>query len=127
MITRLPGLLEELRQSPNPQGWLIRAAGYAVLHAQRERAAIARRTVPLEELQLSAPPPEAEDGDLREHMSKEEWKLLRAVYCEGYSIAEAARLCGMSFEACRKRLYRCKKRLRQELAAQEKGGSVHVR
>ena len=119
--------LEELRQSPNPQGWLIRAAGYAVLHAQRERAAIARRTVPLEELQLSAPPPEAEDGDLREHMSKEEWKLLRAVYCEGYSIAEAARLCGMSFEACRKRLYRCKKRLRQELAAQEKGGSVHVR
>ena len=74
-----------------------------------------------------APPPEAEDGDLREHMSKEEWKLLRAVYCEGYSIAEAARLCGMSFEACRKRLYRCKKRLRQELAAQEKGGSVHVR
>ena len=118
--------LEELRQSPNPQGWLIRAAGYAVLHAQRERAAIARRTVPLEELQLSAPPPEAEDGDLREHMSKEEWKLLRAVYCEGYSIAEAARLCGMSFEACRKRLYRCKKRLRQELAAERKEGSVHV-
>ena len=117
--------LEELRQSPNPQGWLIRAAGYAVLHAQRERAAIARRTVPLEE--LSAPPPEAEDSDLREHMSQEEWKLLRAVYCEGYSIAEAARLCGMSFEACRKRLYRCKKRLRQELAAREKGGSVHVR
>ena len=114
--------LEELRQSPNPQGWLIRAAGYAVLHAQRERAAIARRTVPLEELQLSAPPPEAEDSDLREHMSQEEWKLL-----EGYSIAEAARLCGMSFEACRKRLYRCKKRLRQELAAREKGGSVHVR
>ena len=65
--------LEELRQSPNPQGWLIRAAGYAVLHAQRERAAIARRTVPLEELQLSAPPPEAEDSDLREHMSQEEW------------------------------------------------------
>ena len=119
--------LEELRHSPNPQGWLIRAAGYAVLHAQRERAAIARRTVPLEELQLSAPPPEAEDSDLREHMSQEEWKLLRAVYCEGYSIAEAARLCGMSFEACRKRLYRCKKRLRQELAAREKGGSVHVR
>ena len=119
--------LEELRQSPNPQGWLIRAAGYAVLHAQRERAAIARHTVPLDELQLSAPPPEAENGDLREHMSQEEWKLLRAVYCEGYSIAEAARLCGMSFEACRKRLYRCKKRLRQELAAREKGGSVHVR
>ena len=119
--------LPELRQSPNHQGWLIRAAGYAVLHAQRERSAIARRTVPLEELQLSAPPPEAEDSDLREHMSQEEWKLLRAVYCEGYSIAEAARLCGMSLEACRKRLYRCKKRLRQELAAREKGGSVHVR
>ena len=85
--------LPELRQSPNPQGWLIKAAGYAVL---------------------------------QEHMSKEEWKLLRAVYCEGYSIAEAARLCNMSFEACRKRLYRCKKRLRQELAAERKEGSVHV-
>ena len=53
--------LDEVRHSPNPQGWLIRAAGYAVQHAQRDRQYIEQRTVPLEETRLSAPPLEAED------------------------------------------------------------------
>ncbi|MBR5094685.1 MAG: sigma-70 family RNA polymerase sigma factor [Oscillospiraceae bacterium] len=118
--------LEELRRSPKPQGWLIRAAGYAVQHAQRDRQYIQQRTVPLEESSLSAPPPETEDDDLCRRMSPEEWRLLRAVYCDGYSIKEAARLCGLSLEACRKRLYRCKQRLRRELSAEQEGGDRHV-
>ena len=118
--------LDDLRQSPNPRGWLIRAAGYAVLHAQRDRQYIERRTLPLEEAELAAPPPEPEDEDLKSRMSPEEWLLLRAIYCDGYSIKEAARLCHLSFEACRKRLLRCKQRLRRELNAERKGGEAHV-
>ncbi len=118
--------LDEVRHSPNPQGWLIRAAGYAVQHAQRDRQYIEQRTMPLEETRLSAPPPEAEDDDLKRRMSPEEWLLLRAVYCDGYSIKEAAQLCGLSFEACRKRLLRCKQRLRRELSMEQKGGKQHV-
>lgn len=118
--------LGELRRSPNPQGWLVRAMGYAVLHAQRDRQTIEQRTVSLEETQLIATPPEAEDEDLKKRVSPEEWLLLRAVYCDGYSIAEAAQLCGLSLEACRKRLYRCKQRLRREMGYEQKGGKQHV-
>ena len=41
--------LEILRQSPNPQGWLIRTAGYTVLHAQRTRQLIQAHFAPLDE------------------------------------------------------------------------------
>ena len=119
--------LAELRKSENPQGWLIRAAGYAVLHAQRTRSMIRRHFVPLQE-EAATPERDAQPG-LRELLKEEEWLLLKQVYCDGYSVAEAAALHGLSFEACKKRLYRLKKRLRQELPEEyrtRKGGKTHA-
>ena len=54
---------------------------------------------------------------------------MKQVYCDGFSVAEAAALHGLSFEACKKRLYRLKKRLRQELPEEyrtRKGGKTHA-
>ena len=114
--------LEVLRQSPNPQGWLIRTAGYTVLHAQRTRQLIQAHFAPLDEEIMAASPPEEELG-LRELMTEEEWRLMKSVYCDGYSIKEAAGLFGLGLEACRKRLYRLKQRLRSQLREEPDAGT----
>ena len=44
----------------------------------------------------------------------------------GRTHVTAAQLCGLSFEACRKRLLRCKQRLRREMSVEQKGGKQHV-
>ena len=121
---------DSLRQSPNPKGWLIKAAGYAVLHAQRARSLAQARLRPLEE-DLAAPGrEEGEQYGLRELMSREDWRLLSSVYLEGRSIKEAAELFGLNLEACRKRLFRIKRRLRKKLGEDRKtgkGGERHDR
>ena len=63
-------------------------------------------------------------------MSREDWRLLSSVYLEGRSIKETAELCGLSLEACRKRLFRIKRRLRKKLGEDRKtgkGGEGHDR
>lgn len=121
---------DSLRQSPNPKGWLIKAAGYAVLHAQRARSLAQTRLRPLEE-DLAAPDRgEEEQYGLRELMSREDWRLLSSVYLEGRSIKETAERFGLSLEACRKRLFRIKRRLRKKLGGDRKtgkGGEGHDR
>ena len=121
--------IDSLRQSPNPKGWLIKAAGYAVLHAQRTKKLLESRLLPLDE-SLAAAPTEPEEYSLRELMSREDWRLLSSVYLEGRSIKETAELCGLSLEACRKRLFRIKRRLRKKLGEDlsiGKGGEGHDR
>ena len=70
---------------------------------------------------MAASPPEEELG-LRELMTEEEWRLMKSVYCDGYSIKEAAGLFGLGLEACRKRLYRLKQRLRSQLREEPDAG-----
>ena len=47
--------------------------------------------------------------------------LVYLFYCEGYSLEEAARMCGCSYAAARQRLSRARKRLRMELEVCDHG------
>ena len=117
--------IELLRQSPNPRGWLIKTTNNTILHALRTKQTIKAHFVPLDEKAVESIENPHEEIGLRELLSIEEWNLLRNVYCDGYSIKEAAILHNISFEACRKRLYRIKQRLRiqfNEERTTKKGG-----
>ncbi len=52
-------------------------------------------------------------------LRQEDYRLLSAVYLEGYSVREAAEQLGISAEACKKRLQRARARLREALEGGE--------
>ena len=77
-----------------------------------------RRTAPLEEAERVAAPASGEVHEVWqavERLPARERILVYLFYCEGYSLEEAAGMCGCSYAAARQRLSRARKRLRSEL------------
>ena len=77
-----------------------------------------RRTVPLEEAERTPAPALREEHPVWqavEGLPPQERILIYLFYVEGYSLEEAAKLCGCSYAAARQRLSRARKRLRTEL------------
>ena len=77
-----------------------------------------RRTAPLEEAERVAAPAPGEEHQVWQAVADlpaKERILVYLFYCEGYSLEEAARMCGCSYAAARQRLSRARKRLRTEL------------
>ncbi len=116
-------LLEQRRQfqdRDHERGYILKMAVNACKDLLK--SAGRRRAVPLEEAAL-LPAPEKEDtGELLE--------LIRALpphygavtylyYCEGYSLEEAAKICGCTPAAARQRLSRSRKRLAKELEVRQ--------
>ena len=80
-----------------------------------------RRTAPLEEAErVPSPAPQEEHPIWQavESLPAQERILVYLFYCEGYPLGEAAKLCGCSYAAARKRLSRARTRLRAELEVQ---------
>ena len=83
-----------------------------------------RRTVPLEEAERTPAPALREEHPVWqavEGLPPQERILIYLFYVEGYSLEEAAKLCGCSYAAARQRLSRARKRLRTELEVYDHG------
>ena len=83
-----------------------------------------RRTAPLEEAERVAAPVPGEEHPVWqavEGLPSQERVLVYLFYVEGYSLEEAAQLCGCSYAAARQRLSRARKRLRTELEVYDHG------
>ena len=83
-----------------------------------------RRTAPLEEAERVPAPTPGEQHPVWqavENLPPQERVLVYLFYAEGYSLEEAAGLCGCSYTAARKRLSRARKRLRTELEVYDHG------
>lgn len=80
-----------------------------------------RRTGPLEDAERLPAPEAGEEHPVWqavEALPAKDRILVYLFYCEGYSLEEAAKLCGCSYAAARTRLSRTRKRLREELEVQ---------
>ena len=97
---------------PNPVGWLIQTVKNTSLHILRDRAQMSQFFTAME----NAPEP-ATEMDLISNIdieSDEDLKLLHQIYVKGYSITEMAEKLGMKPAALSSKLYRIKKRLRED-------------
>ena len=105
--------ISDVRSSSNPQGWLMKALSNSLLHALRTKKMILARTVLLDE-NIAAPPPEpVSEYGLDSFLQPEEWTIISLIYCYGFSIEETAEKMGITYEACRKRLYRTRKKIKE--------------
>ena len=118
-------LLEETRTFDTPdheRAFILRCAINAckdILKSSRFR-----RTAPLEEAERVAAPAPGEEHEVWqavEALPPKDRILVYLFYCEGYSLEEAARMCGCSYAAARQRLSRARKRLRTELEVCDHG------
>lgn len=107
---------KEFLSSQNERGWLMNTLKFVIHNAWRKNA----KTAALEDYAAVNGEQAVCDeididilyGDLAEG---EDYKLLRRIAVEYYTIAELADMLGISVEACKKRVQRARKRLRKQL------------
>ena len=119
--------LAELKNHPNPGGWLRLTLKYKIAHFQRERNRYMIRFVSLDtgnvyENQIPSVEeyfPQQTESILRtvqEVLTEEEWTLLRKIAFEKASYKTIASELGTTVWACQKRVQRIREKLRGPLA-----------
>lgn len=119
---------DEFISSPNPEGWLIITLRNIIRNTRREQAKLSRMFVKAissgDEVYSESYIIAAEDKNIEKAetnlyfsgmLTKDEYFLLTLVAIYGYSTAEAARVFGITAEACKKRVQRIKKKLKKLL------------
>lgn len=113
------GSPNKLLTSSNPNGWLMKALKYVIRNVQRSRARLSNLMTSAIPLEAVASEPSRQniefDAMCEDHIGKEDYRLLRMVALEKYTMLEASQELGITVEACKKRVQRAKKKLREFL------------
>ena len=116
--------IEDLISSPNPKGWLYKTLKKTLLNMNRSRARWNSLLVSFQAFDESAVSISTGDMDFemtyRDLIGSENFELLKKIVLDKYSIAEAAEELNISVEACKKRVQRAKKKLRDTLSETER-------
>lgn len=105
---------DDLLSSENPKGWLTSTLKNVIRNIQRSHAHLSNlllNAIPVEEV-AAAP------SDLDFHVicadfvGENNYKLLKMISLDRYTMLEASRELGIMVEACKKRVQRTKKRLK---------------
>lgn len=114
------GKPSKLLSSANPQGWLVETLKNEMKNDWRRRATMAKHTVPAEivDIERIVSPDPGDNIDLLYSglLSEEEFQLVKRVAVDRYTMLEAAEELGISEDACKKRVQRAKKKLRENLS-----------
>ncbi len=106
--------------SPNPKGWLINTLKNVIHNTVRSRAYLNRIVVYSLNYNVGRVSADADTPDLdfmySDLTENEDYKLLKKIALEKYSMLEAAQVLGISVEACKKRVQRAKKKLKKHFA-----------
>jgi len=108
---------KQFLDSRNPHGWIMLTLKH-VMQNMRRRQAKLKSVGPLEEgMCFEAEPSELMSIDLLfgDVSGSEDFRLLKRIALDRYTIVELSRELGVSVEACKKRVQRARKRLRQQL------------
>ena len=107
----------ELLSSENPKGWLMNTLKNVIGNAKRRRVTMAKYIAGAEAVdidQLEAPDPGGNiDLLYSDLISEEEFRLVKRVAVDRYTVLEAAEELGISVETCKKRVQRAKAKLRK--------------
>ena len=110
---------DDLLGSENPKGWLVNTLKYVIQNIRRSQSrleAMLASAFPVEGPPYSS---EETDPEFRSIYSglidEDEYRLLEMIVLKGYTMLDAAQEFGISLEACKKRVQRAKKKLRDVL------------
>ncbi len=103
--------VDKLIESERPVGWLFNTLKYIIKDMERDRAAVLQRCVSLEaavsRAEKTYEPEELDEND-------RDLALLRRFYVDGYRLSELAAELQTTVPALKMRIYRAKKRLRED-------------
>lgn len=103
--------------SPNPKGWLLNTLRNVIHNTVRSRAYLNNLVVSSLDLDENIIPGNTDtpgiDFIYSDLTDNEDYKLLKKIALEKYSMLEAAQELGISVEACKKRVQRAKKKLKK--------------
>lgn len=108
-----------LLESENPHGWLTQTLKFVICNTRR--AQVRLNNVAISEIPASETPrvTPCENADFNvayeEMLGPDDFSLLKLVVLEKYSMMEASSELGISVEACKKRVQRAKRRLKNIL------------
>lgn len=110
---------DEALSRENPKGWLMRVLQNVIRNRKRQQASMNRlimKSLQAENLDEMLVYDE-EDVDLLygDLAARTDFQLLKRVVLDGYTMLQAAEEYGITVEACKKRVQRIKKLLREKL------------
>jgi RNA polymerase sigma-70 factor (ECF subfamily) len=108
--------IDKFCNSPNPSGWLMETLKYVIRNIDRNRQTLNKYFIlaqDLDSLQIETLDEislEALYGDVSK---RDDFKLVKRIVLDRYTMAEAAQELGISLDTCRKRVQRAIKALRK--------------
>lgn len=107
----------ELLSGANPRGWLMNTLKNVMWNARRKRATLAKYIVAAETVdidQIVSPDPSSNiDLMYSDLIGEAEFRLVKRIAVDRYTMLEAAEELGISVETCKKRVQRAKAKLRK--------------
>jgi len=109
--------IDKMTGSGNPAGWLVTTLKNVISNMQKSRQSLyyyMSHAVSFDNIPDTGKPDEENVDMLYQGLaSEEDFALLKCIVLKKYSYLEAAQQFGISVEACKKRVQRIKKRLRE--------------
>ena len=104
---------EELSVHPKPEGWLFDTLKNKLKHELRAKARFFSMQEKLETIQQSTNSSKIGfSQEMINCLTEKEYKLMRMIYVEGFSIREVAQMHGMLYETCRRQVQAAKEKLK---------------
>ena len=104
--------IHKLILSKSPQGWIYNVLKNKILHEKRAKA---RFLLFIEKITIDNNSKKYNIDNynqyLYETLKKDEYEILKYIYCDGYSMKEAAEMLGITYETCKKRVQAAKRKL----------------
>jgi len=106
--------IEVLLAHPNPTGWLLDVLGKKLMHELRAWGRFRTSMEALAERISKNPPAKgAYDPDGRLGcLTEEEFRMLKLLYCDGFTLRMVAEKMGMTYDTCRRRVQMAKDKAR---------------
>ena len=107
--------IEKIMRSENPKGWLMNALKYSVKQQWKVRKRFALLEQKVKHNTAGYTADDTVDFELWKILPQFEYKILRMIYIEGYTIHEVADFLGITYETCKKRVQLAKRKLSLEI------------
>ncbi len=109
----------DFQSSSNPKGWLYNTLKYVIKNMIRSRSRLNNMIISSFEFDENIDVKDTNKSNIdlfySDIVDSPEYKLLKRIALDKYTILEAAQELGISVEACKKRVQRAKKKLRNHL------------
>lgn len=115
---------DRFMNSENPQGWLVKTLQNVMRNTLKTRAhlnAVMASSAETWEARACFVSKDVDTDILySDLLGEEDYRLLKRIVFDGYSMLEAAQELGITLEACKKRVQRAKKKMKKILEDEEK-------